>query len=141
MNDQANWEARLIEIAEEAGETGDRLRAVLKRREFSIFAQQVQLASARSREAVVTGARQALRCGSLLLQVPPCDLPAMLRPACISQVNAEAFMQLAQGSTEEQRRRLLRRRGNITEGEALDLLRGTQAGVTDNLLTILRLTD
>jgi hypothetical protein len=120
------------------GEAGERLRSLLRQRAFSFFAQQVQLASARSREAVVTEARQALRCGCLLLQVPASDLPVLLRAACISQETAEAYMLLARKCTKDQRRRLLRRRGRITEDEALDLLRGTQTG---DLVTILHLAD
>ena len=70
MND---WELRMQQLAREhadmAGPTGDKLRATIARHTVAASVRSLQLAHARAREAVVTGARMALRCGALLADV------------------------------------------------------------------------
>ncbi len=124
--DTFNWESRLRQLAAEnpdaPGEAGETLRAVLKRQAAHDLTQALQLSHARSREAVVTSARMALRCGALLLNAPAGELPGLLRAADISTQAAENYMRLALDHPEMQER-CLRRNGRITEGEALNLLR------------------
>jgi hypothetical protein len=67
----------------------------------------------------------SLRCGALLLTAPRGDLLTLLRAAGISTRAADKYIRLALAATGEQRRRCLRRRGRITESEAMDLLHGT----------------
>ncbi|MDD5365330.1 MAG: hypothetical protein PHR30_08320 [Gallionellaceae bacterium] len=125
-----NWNDRLMQIANEnpdaSGEIGERLRAHVKAHVRQQLIQDVQLSHARAREAIVTGARQAFRTGALLLTAPRGDLLTLLRAAGISTRAASEYIRLALAATSEQRQRCLRRRGRITESEAMGLLHGTQ---------------
>ena len=138
--DNENFLCEIAKDAQEAGVVDERVQTVLRRKaSFDLF-MQVNLAHSRSREAVVKGTRQALRGGCLLQQVPYADLPGLLRSTGISQHTAEAYIQLAERCSEEQRGRLLRRRGRISEDEALELLKGTRGDVSHNLVRIMELT-
>lgn len=129
MNDLTNWESRLRQIAAEhpdaSGKAGEILRSRLRQQEAHELKQDVSLAHARAREAVVTGTRMALRCGALLLKAQPEELPGLLGAAGIQPQAAQSYLSLAQQAAYELRQRSLHRRGKITEQEALHALRGS----------------
>jgi hypothetical protein len=134
-----DWQNNLRQIADEhpeaPGELGEKLRAVLVGRASTVLMRDIQLAHCRVREAVITGMRQSLRCGSLLLQAPG-DLAGLLQAAGITPQAAIACTQLALRCTADQRRRSLRRRAVITEEEALvmlESLRGSEEDGSDPL--------
>ena len=122
----ANWQARLLQIAAEhpdaPGEAGDRLRATVARHTAHEFTRDLHLAHSRVRESLVTGVHHSLRCGALLMKVPPDELAGLLRATGIDPQPAQNYLHLAQQATREQRQRCLRRRGRISEAEALALL-------------------
>lgn len=124
-----DWNARLMQMAREQpdapGEIGERLRAHIQAHARLELIGEIHLLHARTREAVVKGARLALRTGALLLTVPRDELPGLLRAAGISPVAASEYLRLTLATTDEQRQRCLRRRGRISESEALNLLHGT----------------
>lgn len=122
-----NWDARLLQIAQEhpntPGKAGEILRARLRQQAASILTQDLQLAHARAREAVVSGARMSLRCGVLLMKVSADEISTLIRVAGISPEAAGHYAQLA-GEFPELHQRCERRNGRISEAEALHLLRG-----------------
>lgn len=127
MMTQDNWQARLLQIAREhaelTGDVGDLLRATIQQHEKQDRLLDVITAHGRVRETVITGVRMALRCGSLLLKMPPEELPGLLRAASISPQAAERYRVMAEKAGHELRQRCIRRRGKITEQEALHALR------------------
>ena len=143
MNNMTNWNARLLQIAKEnpdaPGKAGEILRAALARQAVSQSTHDLQLSHCRTREAVVTGARMALRCGALLLRakatMPANEFAGLLRVACILPEAAEGYMLLAHEHP-NLRRQCLRRKGRISESDALNILRGSHDTVA-NLKTLL----
>lgn len=138
MNSQLNWNARLLQIAKEhpdaTGEAGDRLRETLAQHATSQFTHDLQLSHARTREAVVTGARMALRSGAILLNakatMPAKEFTALLRMTDISTMACNSYMLLAlehPGLGQQ----CLHRKGRITEADALKILKGSQDTVAN----------
>ena len=138
-----NSETLLLQIAAESpdlpGHAGDLLRARLAQQAALGLMMDIQLAHARSREAVVTGARMALRCGALLLRVPACDLDRVLRVSSIGPQAAIEYVKLADDHP-NLARIAVKRRGRIGEAQAMDLLKGTQtASPWANLQALIRM--
>ena len=143
----SNWESRLLQIAQEhpdaPGEAGRLLRHALASRAAFALIQDLNLAHACAREAVVTGTRMVLRCGGLILRSRPETRAALLRSAGVDLQAAEHYMRLA-GLAPELRARCDRRRGRIAETEAINLLRsggtleGDQVGILPDPVTNLR---
>lgn len=121
-----NWNARLLQMAEEhpdaPGRAGEILRARLTQQAVDTLTHDLQLAHARAREAVVTGVSMSLRCGALLLQAPAGEFATLIRAADISSEAARHYAQLAL-KFPELRKRCERRNGRISEIEALYFLR------------------
>lgn len=125
-----NWQARLTQIAAEhpdaPGKAGAVLRQHLSRQARNDSIRSLQLAHARSREAVVTGARMALRCGALLLDGQGGELAGLLRVAGIRPQAAAQYSALAL-EYPDLARISVRHNGRITETQALRVLRGAQS--------------
>lgn len=100
---------------------GDAMRARLAAHAALDLIQDVMLADARAREAVATGARMALRCGTLLLNAGG-DWDRLLRAAGISEQTAAGYVALALAYPEIAAI-ASRRFGRITEAQALEILR------------------
>ena len=138
-----NWDARLLQIAEEhpdaPGRAGELLRARLARQATHGLTHDLHLAHARAREAVVTGTRLSLRCGALLLKAPAGEVATLLRVAGITPQAGEHYMQLA-SEFAELRKTCERRNGRISENDALHSLRGApEANSPDPVADLLRL--
>lgn len=118
------------------GQAGDVLRARLAQQAASDLIQDIHLAHARSREAVVTGARMALRCGALLLQAGGEWAPT-LRAAGISEHTGAEYVALALAHP-ELAAIALRRFGRISEAQALQTLGGGAAAAPAGDLRRLR---
>ncbi|MDR3452636.1 MAG: hypothetical protein P4L96_07525 [Rhodoferax sp.] len=136
-----NWDARLLQIAEEhpdaSGMAGELLRARLAQQAAHVVTHDLQLAHARAREAVVTGARLSLRCGALLLNAPAGDVAHLLRFAGISPQAGINYTHMALGHP-ELARISAKRFGRISEAQALHLLRGERSDGLADPVTALR---
>ena len=138
-----DWDARLLQIAQEnpdtPGRAGELLHDRLARQAAHAFTRDIHLAHARAREAVVTGTRMALRCGGLLLKVPAGEVAALMRGAGITPHAGEDYMRIA-SEFADLARICTRRNGRISEAHALHLLRGEQSdGAATPVSDLLRL--
>lgn len=114
---------------------GDAMRARLTVHASFDLIQDVMLADARAREAVATGARMALRCGTLLLNGGR-DWDRMLRAAEISEQAAAGYVALALAHP-EMAAIASRRFGRLTEAQAREVLgRSYLAGPVADLATL-----
>lgn len=102
------------------GATGDAMRARVAAHAAFDLIQDVMLADARAREAVATGARMALRCGTLLLKGGG-DSDKLLRTAGISEQAAAGYVALALAYPELAEIGS-RRFGRLTEAQALETM-------------------
>ncbi|MDR3453787.1 MAG: hypothetical protein P4L96_13475 [Rhodoferax sp.] len=138
-----NWDARLLQIAEEhpdaSGRAGELLRARLAQQAIHGLTHDLHLAHARAREAVVTGTRMALRCGALLLKAPAGEVATLMRVAGITPQAGEHYMHMALGHP-ELARISAKRFGRISEAQALHLLWGEQSdGLADPVTDLMSL--
>ena len=125
------------EHAEMAGATGDKLRATIARHPVAESVRSLQLAHARAREAVVTGARMALRCGALLGDVPSSNLAYCARIACLTEIEVARYRALAQ-SFPDLAATCARRNGRISEMQALQVLDRAQPDTVAALMALAR---
>ena len=132
-NSHINWELRLQQLAEEnpdaANELGGALRKALREKERNRFNHDLAVAHGRARESVVTGVSMSIKCCDLLLTAKASlsdkEYSTLLRITSISDDAANAYIQLATACP-ELRKICSRRKGRISETEALNLLNGRQ---------------
>lgn len=129
MMQAMDWDARLSMIAKEMsdadGPVGDQLRARLARHSSIELALDIQFAHARARQAVVTGVQMAHRCGTLLFKAPAGEMASWIQMTGISPSTAKHYLSAALAFP-ELCHITERRRGKITEAQALAFLRGGQ---------------
>jgi hypothetical protein len=120
-----NWDARLLQIAEEFPNAKDKTGGILCARLKELIKQDqiyvLSLTHARLREAIVTTVSMALRCGALLLETNPQERTTAERAANISPEIATLLMELAQNDPGLSQRGLLRKY-RLSENQAFQIL-------------------